>query len=58
MSDCPVWGDYKDAHLQRRNAVVHRGQEIDADSAKASIDTVSALWLWLNDAATRATGSS
>ena len=58
MADCPVWSDYKDAHLQRRNAVVHRGQEIDADSAKASIDTVSALWLWLNDAATRATGSS
>jgi hypothetical protein len=57
LDTCPVWGDYKDRHLPRRNAVVHMGQEIDADSARASIDTVSELWLWLNDAATKATGS-
>ncbi len=58
LADCPVWIEYREVHLQRRNAVVHRGQEIDADSAKASLDTVSAFWLWLNDAATAAAGAS
>jgi hypothetical protein len=57
MAACPAWADYIDSHVPRRNAVVHRGQEIDAESAKASLDTVSAFWLWLNKAATAATGS-
>jgi hypothetical protein len=58
LADCPFWIEYKDAHVQRRNAVVHRGQEIDAGSAKASLDTVSKFWLWLNEVATAATGVS
>jgi hypothetical protein len=57
MADCPAWADYIDTHVPRRNAVVHSGQEIDSDSAKASLDTVSAFWLWLNEAATAAAGS-
>jgi hypothetical protein len=57
MTDCEAWTPYE-AHVARRNGVVHAGQEIDADSAKASLDTVSALWLWLNDAATAATDAS
>lgn len=50
----PAWSDYVNAHVPRRNGVVHAGQEIDADSARASLATVSDLWLWLNDAATAA----
>ena len=58
MNECPVWTDYKQAHIARRNAVVHKGHEIDADSARESIDTVSQLWLWLNDAAAKAAASA
>jgi hypothetical protein len=58
MEDCPVWADYKGAHIVRRNAVVHSGQPIDADSAIASLETVSRLWLWLNDAAIAASRAS
>jgi hypothetical protein len=56
MSDYPRWADYE-AHIQRRNAVVHGGQEIDADSARTSLDAVSDFWLWLNTAATSVTTS-
>jgi hypothetical protein len=57
MADCPAWADYKGPHISRRNAVVHSGQPIDADSARASLETVSQLWLWLNDAAIVAVGA-
>jgi hypothetical protein len=58
MGDCPVWESYVKEHIPRRNAVVHTGQQIDGDSARASIEVVSALWLWLNDIATAAVGST
>jgi hypothetical protein len=54
MAQYHGWAGYM-AHVTRRNAVVHGGQEIDADSAKASIEAVSDLWLWLNAAATSVT---
>ena len=48
MDECHAWGAYN-AHVTRRNHVVHRGQPIDDTAAKESIDAVSALWEWLND---------
>ncbi len=51
VKDYPGWGDYM-AHVSRRGAVVHRGQAIDADSARASVEAVSRFWLWLNAEAT------
>jgi hypothetical protein len=50
MTDSPAWSEYN-AHVSRRNSIVHRGQAIDAASAKASLNAVSELWLWLNQAA-------
>jgi hypothetical protein len=57
MEDCPVWADCEGPHISRRTAVVHSGQPIDGDSARASLETVSQLSLWLNDAAIAATGA-
>jgi hypothetical protein len=51
VKNYPGWGDYM-AHVSRRGAVVHRGQAIDADSARASLEAVSGFWLWLNAEAT------
>jgi hypothetical protein len=56
LADCPAWREYR-AHVDRRNAVVHMGQAIDAESARASLEAVSSLWLWLNAAASDALGS-
>ncbi len=50
FADCPSWGAYKDHHITRRNHVVHEGQEVDRAAAVASIEVVSAVWLWLNEA--------
>jgi hypothetical protein len=55
MTDCNAWEDYE-AHVTRRNAVVHKGQTIDVTSAKASVDAVLAVWLWLNRAASEHAG--
>ena len=53
MTDFPDWEGYM-AHVTRRNHAAHAGQDIDAESARSSIEVVRALWLWLNDAATAA----
>jgi hypothetical protein len=50
MDDCHAWSAYN-AHVTRRNHVIHRGQSIDDTGAKESIDAVSALWEWLNNIA-------
>lgn len=55
MTSFPRWADYM-AHVKRRGDVVHRGQPIDEDSARASLDVVSELWLWLNARAADAAG--
>jgi hypothetical protein len=52
MTDCHEWEDYE-AHVARRNGVVHQGQAIDAKSARESVDAVLAVWLWLNRAASQ-----
>lgn len=44
--DYPRWKEYRD-HLDRRNDIAHRGQEVDPASARASIEVVTDLWLWL-----------
>ena len=49
----PGWQDYK-THVKRRNDVVHAGASIDRESAEASLQAVSRLWLWLNENAQRA----
>jgi hypothetical protein len=51
VTSFPRWADYM-AHVGRRNAVVHEGQEIDADAAAQSIEVVRELWLWLTERAT------
>jgi hypothetical protein len=55
IADFPRWAEFR-THMSRRNDVAHRGQAIDAESAKATIDVVSDLWLWLNNAATATAG--
>lgn len=47
----PGWEQYKRTHLERRNDVVHRGQALDEDSARASVELVEAFWIWLLDSA-------
>jgi hypothetical protein len=49
VKDYPGWGDYM-AHVKRRRAVVHGGQAIDEESARASVAAVSGFWLWLSSA--------
>jgi hypothetical protein len=53
MDECAAWTAYR-AHLDRRNAIVHAGQAIDVDEARASIKAVSVFWQWLNDIANEA----
>lgn len=48
----PEWKGYI-AHVERRNAIVHRGQVVDRESAKESLQVVSEFWRWLNEAASR-----
>jgi len=47
MENFDRWHEYLE-HVTRRNAVVHGGQEMTAEAARASINIVAALWLWLN----------
>lgn len=47
------WKAYK-LHVERRNAIVHRGQAVDRESALDSLEAVDAFWTWLNDAALHA----
>jgi hypothetical protein len=49
-NDCPKWGPYN-AHLARRNAIVHGGQAIEEAEARESVETVVAVWQWLNGVA-------
>lgn len=42
----PFWADYK-AHVERRNAVAHRGYEANAEEAAASIHAEVALFGYL-----------
>jgi hypothetical protein len=56
VTDYPRWGDY-DAHLTRRNDVIHSGQDVDEDAARESIELVEHFWLWLNEVATGASAS-
>ena len=51
--DFPGWKRYQ-AHLERRNDVVHRGQAVDQTSAEESLEVVEAFWEWLNNEALRA----
>lgn len=48
--DYPRWSDYVD-HNKRRNAIAHRGQTVSEDDARASLDVITDLWTWLNNAA-------
>lgn len=48
--DFPDWKQY-DAHRTRRNAVVHRGQVVDQQAARESLEVVDRFWVWLNEAA-------
>lgn len=51
--DFPGWKRYA-THVERRNAIVHRGQAVDLQAARESLDVVTELWRWLNDAALEA----
>lgn len=48
--DFDQWKAYV-AHVERRNAIVHRGQAVDRTAARESLEAVDAFWTWLNDAA-------
>jgi hypothetical protein len=50
VTQYPQYADFG-AHAKRRNDVVHGGQELDQESAEASVRVVRGLWLWLNDEA-------
>ncbi len=52
ITDFPRWNEYQ-AHVARRNDVIHAGLPVDAESAKDSLEVTSELWLWLNAAAQR-----
>jgi hypothetical protein len=52
MPEFSAWGEYR-THVTRRNDVTHGGASIDRESAERSLQVVSDLWLWLNDAAHR-----
>jgi hypothetical protein len=51
VTDFPGWEQYRKAHVERRNDVVHRGQIVDQDSATASVHLIEDFWVWLLKAA-------
>jgi hypothetical protein len=52
MSEFSAWSEYR-THVRRRNDVTHGGASVDRESAERSLQVVSDLWLWLNEAALR-----
>jgi hypothetical protein len=52
ITEVPEWQDYK-AHNVRRNAIVHRGQNVEQAEAEASVAVVRALCIHMADAALR-----
>ena len=55
LTQVPEWPRFRE-HLERRNAIVHRGSAVDRDAAAASVVVVQALWIRLAHAARRAEG--
>ncbi len=49
VAEIREWPEFE-AHLVRRNAIVHEGLAVGSEEARASLDAVRALWLRLGEA--------